>query len=319
MIRISSIANLTAQQISDDELIMVSSQFEVPRQNFDVAVKLAEELFASGVAGAKFEYGAGLIQEGNPIPATLFEQLQPLPTVLLRPPRESDLFLLTPETARTLNRQSIGLYQLNGELLRRAASGALLYSCVESTPCLASNLPEHGPDVPLADADMIESLLYQSFTTEDVQLSEMDRDCVRSGILLLWNLLDDSHSISQTMEGRGSPRTGDYWHGIMHRREPDPGNAAYWFRRVGSHPAYESLMKHLGEWLDAQKTPDVEMQILEAELLKGRRWDPLRMVELCKQALRQPGSSLDLALRRVQYLEILNLLAFSFRDGPRAS
>ncbi|MBI1923612.1 hypothetical protein HYR99_05125, partial [Candidatus Poribacteria bacterium] len=47
---------------------------------------------------------------------------------------------------------------------------------------------------------------------------------VQSG-LLLWNdALDISHTISQRIENT----TGSYWHGIMHRREPDYSNAKYW-------------------------------------------------------------------------------------------
>jgi hypothetical protein len=49
-----------------------------------------------------------------------------------------------------------------------------------------------------------------------------------SGMWLLFDFLDESHEISQSLPDEW----GAYWHGIMHRREPDPGNAAYWFRRV---------------------------------------------------------------------------------------
>ena len=60
-----------------------------------------------------------------------------------------------------------------------------------------------------------------------LKLSSMSSRCVEAGLLLLNDYLDESHEISQTMEGKGNPKTGDYWHGIMHRREPDAGNASY--------------------------------------------------------------------------------------------
>ena len=53
-----------------------------------------------------------------------------------------------------------------------------------------------------------------------------------SGLWLLHGYLDQSHTLSQEIH---TP-TGSYWHGIMHRREPDFPNAKYWFRRVGTHP-----------------------------------------------------------------------------------
>ena len=70
-------------------------------------------------------------------------------------------------------------------------------------------------------------------------------DCERTALLAgLWQVndfLDESHSQSQSIEGEGSDRNGDYWHGIMHRREPDWWNSKYWFRRVGQHPCFEEL------------------------------------------------------------------------------
>src|SRR5450432_255553 len=55
-----------------------------------------------------------------------------------------------------------------------------------------------------------------------------------AGLWLYFSCLDEAHAVAQDLE---TPE-GSFWHGILHRREPDPANAAYWFRRVGQHPVF---------------------------------------------------------------------------------
>ncbi|MCG8648510.1 MAG: hypothetical protein MI861_01680 [Pirellulales bacterium] len=65
-----------------------------------------------------------------------------------------------------------------------------------------------------------------------------------SGLWLLAGDLERSHSLSQEIHNA----EGSFWHGIMHRREGDFGNAKYWFRRVGeSHPVFTQLSQQLGD------------------------------------------------------------------------
>jgi hypothetical protein len=50
-----------------------------------------------------------------------------------------------------------------------------------------------------------------------------DREMARAGLAglcLYHDFLDESHALSQEI----ATPTGSYWHGLMHRREPDPSN-----------------------------------------------------------------------------------------------
>lgn len=76
----------------------------------------------------------------------------------------------------------------------------------------------------------------QAFAGQVVKDADMARACL-SGLLLRFDFLDESHTISQHLD---TP-TGSFWHGVMHRREPDYGNAKYWFSRTRQHPVLERL------------------------------------------------------------------------------
>ena len=58
-----------------------------------------------------------------------------------------------------------------------------------------------------------------------------------SGLYLYFSCFDQSHEISQSID----TVEGSFWHGILHRQEPDANNARYWFRRVPSHPIFPGL------------------------------------------------------------------------------
>ena len=70
------------------------------------------------------------------------------------------------------------------------------------------------------------------FAPDKVRRQDCAAACL-SGLWLYHDFLDESHSLSQAL----TTAEGSYWHGLMHRREPDFGNAAYWFRRWADTPS----------------------------------------------------------------------------------
>ena len=104
-----------------------------------------------------------------------------------------------------------------------------------------------------------------------------------SGLYLYISCFEDSHTIAQDIH----TADGSYWHAILHRQEPDAGNASYWFHRVGSHPIFPALAA-------------------EAETLRyptASKWDPVQFIAYCEKA-RHSGKKDQVALATaVQHAE----------------
>jgi hypothetical protein len=115
------------------------------------------------------------------------------------------------------------------------------------------------------------------------------------GLYLYFCGYDESHAISQDIQ---TPE-GSFWHGILHRQEPDPDNATYWFRRVGRHPIFPSLRE----------------AALELGFSIKDEWDPFAFIDFCEAARRKPGSENEVLAMSVQLAEWQ--LLFDYCARPR--
>ena len=136
-------------------------------------------------------------------------------------------------------------------------------------------------------------------------------EAIKSG-LLLWNdALDESHTISQGL----ADQTGSYWHGIMHRREPDYPNSKYWFGRVGTHPIFPALRERSLELYNEMANPSDALTNIGEAIGAQENWDSYQFVDWCQAAEGNSDSDVTGFLQQVQAEEIKLLLAYSYRNA----
>ena len=104
-----------------------------------------------------------------------------------------------------------------------------------------------------------------------------------AGLYLYFDFWGEAHETAQEIAGP----EGAYWHAIVHRQEPDAGNASYWFRQVGAHAIFPALR-------------DAAAGI---GLAVGPRWKPEAFIEFCERARQNAGSELERQALEVQRAE----------------
>jgi hypothetical protein len=127
-----------------------------------------------------------------------------------------------------------------------------------------------------------------------------DATAAMAGLWLYFSCFEEAHELVSKSESREC----ELWHAILHRQEPDAGNAAYWFRKVGTHPAYSKI---------AQAATRVVEKIPRAEFRLGK-WDPFAFIAFCERARTQPGSSQEQAALEIQRAEWQILFDYCARN-----
>ena len=132
--------------------------------------------------------------------------------------------------------------------------------------------------------------LLQTRTARELFPKARAPEAAMAGLYLYFSCMEEAHEIAQGI----ASAEGSFWHAILHRQEPDAGNASYWFRKVGAHPIFAELRERAAAM-------GVDF---------GPRWDPFSFIELCEKARTKPGSTAEMQAREVQRAEWQLLFAY---------
>lgn len=154
------------------------------------------------------------------------------------------------------------------------------------------------PEISQQITEASDAQLFGEAASNDEQ-REMRLAC-RAGLLLLNDDLEASHAISQKIDNS----TGAFWHAIMHRRERDFSNSRHWWRRVGTHPAFDDVYTEAMSTLLAED--EREAGIFAEHLVEAGTWKPEEFVEICERTTGQ--DEVPAWIRRLQRAEMTALL-----------
>ncbi len=174
------------------------------------------------------------------------------------------------------------------------AFDASQYGAAVSQSLAEDRISELGPGAPNSSAFAGLSSVSKEHLFEGQAIQDsMMADCCISALWLYHDFLDESHTISQSIPSVD----GSYWHGIMHRREPDYSNAKYWFRKVGRHAIFGPLLQQTAALLQ-QGSPSPEI----SKLVSRGDWDAFAFVDVCSMYYRR-GDENEALCRQIQRLE----------------
>ena len=121
-----------------------------------------------------------------------------------------------------------------------------------------------------------------------------DARAMLAGLWLWHDWLDQSHAISQALEGPD----GSFWHAILHRREGDFSNSKYWYARVGHHPILAAIGANVAGEIHPLPADKSFLRLLRDG------WNPDAFVDLVEDVSRLPDDPrlpTVIAIQRIEW------------------
>ena len=194
-----------------------------------------------------------------------------------------------------------------GASLLVASMTRLTWSVTSSTVLRRPALTPQPSPLP----EWIEIVFRDWMTTASIS-SAIEATALEAGLRQIHDDLDGSHQAAQSIEGEGKHH-GDYWHAIMHRREPDYANSQYWFRRVSRHPVFAPLTREAAAV--AEQFHNAQLTQWLPRVMPGGVWNSLAFVDCVAAAATTEDDAFRRAVEEIQYREMLLLCAQTYRDA----
>jgi len=252
---------------------------------------------------------------------TSLESLPPVAAALAMNPLQHAIVLLSKSAFLSLQEIPDSEELLWHALILLTQAG-LKCELIDSSPLTRSGkakqpFPELAPNHPGPERDWLLHLLRAYYPAQDLPFisSPSDATALKAGLFCIHDYLEESHQLSQSVEHQGLHHAGDYWHHIMHRREPDYSNAKYWSRAVGYHPLHDILPNAVQPLFDESQSKTVLNW--KNRLLQNNRWSLNAFVDCCAECESSQDQELNGLARKIQWTEMQLLLQKTSLDAAR--
>lgn len=136
----------------------------------------------------------------------------------------------------------------------------------------------------------------------EILVNDSESDCLNlsSALLQIFDFWEESHQCAQAADDKGEKQVSAHWHAICHRREPDAGNANYWWARVRNNRVSQFLVELLAA--SQPELTDADRECIRPLINRGK-FDERTMVSNTISV--RSGSAQEKLLRKIQKYEMI--------------